>query len=352
MITLVTGATGFVGSHLVRELLERGDRVRVLVRPTSSLRALARFRVEVARGDLRDPSSLRAAMRGVRRVFHVAADYRLWAREPAEIYESNLLGTRNLLSAIDARVERVVYTSTVATIAVPRDHLPDETTHASFDEMIGHYKRSKFLAERAVLDAAARGVPVVIVNPTTPVGPGDWRPTPTGQVIVDFLRHRMPAYVQTGLNVVPVEDIARGHLLAAERGRIGERYLLGGRNMTLKEILDALATISGQRAPRICLPWRVAMAIGYADQRVARVRGREPRIPLDGVRMARHPMWVNCTKAERELGFQPGSVEAALQRAVQWYRQHGYVSAERSGIGHSWRSSQSAADARSPTRFS
>jgi dihydroflavonol-4-reductase len=187
-----------------------------------------------------------------------------------------------------------------------------------------------------VLDAAARGVPVVIVNPTTPVGPGDWRPTPTGQVILDFLRRRMPAYVQTGLNVVPVEDIARGHLLAAERGRIGERYLLGGRNMTFKEMLDALATISGQRAPRICLPWRAAMAAGYADQLVARVRGREPRIPLEGVRMARHRMWVRSTKAERELGFQPGSVEAALQRAVRWYWENGYVSSGRPGIRHLW----------------
>jgi dihydroflavonol-4-reductase len=335
MITLVTGATGFVGSHLVRQLVERGDRVRALVRPTSSLRALDGLGVEVARGDLRDAASVRDAVRGVRRVFHVAADYRLWTRDPAEIYESNVLGTRNILSAVDAGVERVIYTSTVATIAVPRNRLPDETTDASLDEMIGHYKRSKFLAERAALDAAARGVPVVIVNPTTPVGPGDWRPTPTGHVIVDFLRRRMPAYVQTGLNVVPVEDVARGHLLAADRGRIGERYLLGGRNMTLKQILDALAAISGRRAPRICLPWSAAMAAGYADQLVARLRNREPRIPLDGVRMARHRMWVNCTKAERELGFQTGSVEAALERAVQWYWHNGYVF--RPGIRHLWR---------------
>jgi dihydroflavonol-4-reductase len=327
MITLVTGATGFVGSHLVRQLLERGEPVRVLVRPASSMRALDGLGVEVVRGDLRDASAVRAAMRGVRRVFHVAADYRLWARNPDQIYDNNVLGTWNILSAVDGGVERIVYTSTVATMAVPRDRLLDETTDASLDEMVGHYKRSKFLAERAVLDAAARGVPVVIVNPTTPVGPGDWRPTPTGNVILDFLRRRLPAYVETGLNVVPVEDIARGHLLAADHGRIGERYLLGGRNMTLKEILDALATISGQRAPRIRLPWSAAMALGYADQLVSSVRGREPRIPLEGVRMARHTMWANCTKAERELGFQPGSVESALQRAVEWYRQNGYVSA-------------------------
>jgi dihydroflavonol-4-reductase len=325
MITLVTGATGFVGSHVVRQLVERGESVRVLVRPASSMRALEGLGVEVARGDLRDASAVCGAMRGVRRVFHVGADYRLWARNPAAIYETNVLGTSNVLSAVDAGVERVVYTSTVATIAVPRDHLPDETTDASLDEMIGHYKRSKFLAERSVLDAATRGLPVVIVNPTTPVGEGDWRPTPTGNVILEFLRGRLPAYVQTGLNLVPVEDVARGHLLAADHGRVGERYLLGGRNMTLKEMLDALATISGQRAPRVCLPWSVAIALGYVDQLAANVRGREPRIPLEGVRMARHRMWADCTKAQRELGFQPGSVEAALQRAVEWYRQNGYV---------------------------
>jgi len=352
MMTLVTGATGFVGSHLVRQLLERGERVRVLVRPASSMRALEGLGVEVVRGDLRNASAVHAAMRGIRRVFHVGADYRLWAKDPAEIYESNVLGTQHILSAVDAGVERVVYTSTVATIAVPRDRPPDETTDASIDEMVGHYKRSKFLAERAVLDAATRGMRVVIVNPTTPVGPGDWRPTPTGNVILDFLRSRLPAYVETGLNVVPVEDVARGHLLAADHGRVGERYLLGGRNMTLKELLDALARIAGQRAPRVRLPWTVAMALGYADQLAASVRGREPRIPLDGVRMARHRMWANCTKAERELGFHAGSVEAALQRAVQWYRRNGYVSSGRPGIRQVRQRPESALDARSSTPLS
>ena len=352
MITLVTGATGFVGSHLVRQLLERGETVRVLVRPASSMRGLEGLGVEVARGDLRNASAVRAAMRGVRRVFHVGADYRLWARNPIEIYETNVRGTWNILSSVNAGVERVVYTSTVATIAVPRERLPNETICASLDEMIGHYKRSKFLAERAAVDAATRGVPVVIVNPTTPVGPGDWRPTPTGGVILDFLRRRLPAYVQTGLNVVPVEDVARGHLLAADHGQIGERYLLGGRNMTLKEILDALATISGQRAPRICLPWSAAMALGYADRLAASVRGREPRIPLEGVRMARHAMWANCTKAERELGFQSGSVEAALGRAVHWYRENGYVSSRRRGIRQLWPRPESQLDSKSSTQIS
>jgi dihydroflavonol-4-reductase len=212
----------------------------------------------------------------------------------------------------------------VATIAVPRDGLPDENTEGSLDEMIGHYKRSKLMAERAVREAARQGAPIVIVNPTTPVGPGDWRPTPTGQVIVDFLAGRIPAYLQTGLNIVAVEDVARGHILAAERGRVGERYLIGGRNVTFKALLDALAAVSGRPAPRLRLPWRAAMAIGFADQWVARLRGRDPRIPLDGVRMARHSMWVNCTKAQQELGFVPGPIEGALQRAVEWYRQHGY----------------------------
>jgi dihydroflavonol-4-reductase len=335
--TLITGATGFVGSHLVRQLVSRGDPVRVLVRPTSPLGQLAALDVEVARGDLRDPAAVRAAVRGVRRVFHVGADYRLSVRDPNAVYETNVLGTHHVLASIDAGVERVVYTSTVATIAVPRDRLPDENTEGSLDEMIGDYKRSKLMAERAVREAARQGAPIVIVNPTTPVGPGDWRPTPTGQVIVDFLAGRMPAYLQTGLNIVPVEDVARGHILAAEQGRIGERYLLGGPNMTFKALLDTLATVSGQPAPRLRLPWRAAMAIGFADQFVAHLRGRDPRIPLDGVRMARHSMWVNCTKAEHELGFVPGPIDGALQRAVDWYRQHGYVQRR---IGHAGRSEQ------------
>lgn len=325
MTTLVTGATGFVGSHLVRQLIAHGDAVRVLVRPTSPLGPLAGLDVEVARGDLRDADAVRAAVRGARRIFHVAADYRLWASDPTSMYETNVLGTHHILAAIDSRIERVVYTSTVATIAVPRDRLPDEDTEASLDEMVGPYKRSKLMAERAVREAVRHGSPIVIVNPTTPVGPGDWRPTPTGQVIVDFLGGRMPAYLRTGLNVVPVEDAARGHILAAERGRVGERYLLGGRNVTFKALLDMLATASGQPAPRVRLPWRAAMAIGFADQFVARLRGRDPRIPLDGVRMARHTMWVNCTRAQEELGFASGPIDDALQRAVEWYRQHRYV---------------------------
>ena len=327
MTTLVTGAAGFVGSHVTRQLVSAGQSVRVLVRPGSNLEALAGFHVECCEGDLRDANSLERAMHGVRRVFHVAADYRLWAPRPEEIYENNVEGTRKLLAAAKrAGVERIVYTSTVATIAVPRHGaLPNEATQATLDEMIGHYKRSKFLAEQVAVEAAADGIPVVIVNPTAPVGPWDWKPTPTGRIILDFLKGKMPAYVDTGLNVAAVEDIAAGHLLAAEKGRIGERYILGARNMTLKQILDALSGITGRPAPRVRLPHAVALAAGYADQLFSRLAGREPQIPVEGVKMSRHRMFVESDKAARELGYQPTSVEAALERAVRWYELHGYL---------------------------
>lgn len=328
MNTLVTGATGFVGSHVARQLSAAGHRVRVLVRQSSNMQSLEGLPVEHAEGDLRDVGSLERAMQGVRRVFHVAADYRLWAKNPAEIYESNVEGTRKLFGvAKRAGVERIVYTSTVATIVVPSQGgaLPSEETHASLDQMIGHYKRSKFLAEQEAMSAAAAGLPVVIVNPTTPVGPGDWKPTPTGRIIVDFLNGKIPAYVDTGLNLVAVEDVAAGHLLAAEKGRVGERYLLGARNMTLKQILDALSIITGRPAPKVRLPHAVALAAGYADQWFSHITGREPRIPVDGVKMSRHRMFVESGKAERELGYRASQVEAALERAVRWYEEHGYV---------------------------
>jgi dihydroflavonol-4-reductase len=327
MTTLVTGATGFVGSHVARQLVSAGQSVRALVRRGSNLDALGGLHLECFQGDLRDASSLERAMHGVRRVFHVAADYRLWTPRPEEIYRNNVEGTRTLLAAAQrAGVERIVYTSTVATIAVPRHgRLPNEDTHATLDEMIGHYKRSKFLAEEVAIEAAANGVPVVIVNPTAPVGAWDWKPTPTGRIILDFLKGRMPAYVDTGLNVAAVEDIAAGHLLAAEKGRIGERYILGSRNMTLKQILDALAAITGRPAPRVRLPHAVALAAGYADQWFSRLTGREPQIPVEGVKMSRHRMFVESDKAARELGYMPTSVEAALERAVRWYEQHGYL---------------------------
>jgi dihydroflavonol-4-reductase len=328
MTTLVTGATGFVGSHVARQLLAAGHSVRVLVRRESDLQALDGLAVERVEGDLRDLASIDRAMKGVRRLFHVAADYRLWARNPGEIYETNVEGTRRLLEiAGNTRVDRVIYTSTVATISVPDhgDNLPNEESRTTLDRMIGHYKRSKFMAELEAIKAAGAGLPVVIVNPTAPVGPGDWKPTPTGRIIVDFLNGRMPAYVDTGLNVVPVEDVAAGHLLAAEKGRIGERYILGGRNMTLKQILDALAIITGHPAPRVRLPHAVALAAGYADELFSRLTGREPRIPVEGVKMSRHRMFVASDKAEKELGYSFGSIEAALERAVRWYEERGYA---------------------------
>jgi dihydroflavonol-4-reductase len=328
MTTLVTGATGFVGSHVARQLVGAGHRVRVLVRPNSNSSLLDGLPVERSEGDLRDPVSLDRAMKGVRQLFHVAADYRLWTRDPNELYQSNVEGTRRLFEiAGNSGVGRVVYTSTVATVAVANHGaaLPSEETRATLDEMIGHYKRSKFLAELEAMKAAAAGLPVVIVNPTTPVGPGDWKPTPTGRIILDFLNGKMPAYVDTGLNVAPVEDVAAGHLLAAEKGRIGERYILGARNMTLKEILDALSFITGRPAPRVRLPHVVALIAAYSDQLISRIVGRDPQIPLEGVKMARHRMFVQSDKAERQLGYKPGPVEPALARAVNWYQEHGYV---------------------------
>jgi dihydroflavonol-4-reductase len=316
---------------VARLLVERGGTLRVLLRRGSNSRALEGLPVERVYGDLREYSSLRDALRGVARVFHAAADYRLWSKNPKEIFETNVAGTRNLLAAArEAGAERFIYTSSVATIAVPRDGcLPTEDTQASLNEMVGHYKRSKFLAEQEALRAARDGQPVVIVNPTTPVGPGDWKPTPTGRIILDFLNGKMPAYVDTGLNVVPVEDVALGHWLAAEHGRVGERYILGGRNMTLKEIFDALSAASGGPSPRLRLPYPAALAAGYADSVVSRLLGREPHIPLEGVRMARHTMFVDCSKASRELGFRAGSVEAALDRAALWYTENNFIRGSR-----------------------
>ncbi len=334
MKTLVTGATGFLGSHVARALAGRGEHVRVLVRPSSDLRALEGLDADRFTGDLRDSASLDRALEGVQRVYHVAADYRLWARDPREIWESNVAGTQNLLDAARrAGIEKFVYTSTVGTIAVPREGgLPDENTQSSLSEMIGHYKRSKFQAEQCAMHAAESGLPVVIVNPTTPVGPGDWKPTPTGKIIVDFLNGRMPGYVDTGLNFVPVEDCAQGHLLAADKGKVGERYILGGRNLTLKQMLDILSLMSSRPAPRWKIPYTLAYAAGYVDSVVSRLLGREPQIPLEGVRMARHRMFVSASKAVRHLGFAPGPIEAALERAAAWYESNGYIAAGRAPV--------------------
>ena len=330
MTTLVTGAAGFLGSHVARQLVERGDQVRVLLRPTSTNRAISDLSLEYVTGDLRDEASLDRAMAGVKRVFHVAADYRLWARRSKDIYDSNVGGTKNMVEAAKrAGVEQFVYTSTVATIAVDRPALPNESTDSKLEEMVGHYKRSKWLAEKEVLEAAKKGFPAIVAMPTTPVGPGDWKPTPTGKIVLDFLNGKVPGYVETGLNFVGVEECAAGHLLISEKGKIGERYLLGAENMTLKQLLDTLAGITGLPAPKLKIPHAVALGVAYADTAFSRLIGKEPRIPVEGVKIAQHMMFVDCSRAQRDLGFKPGSVAAALGRAVRWYEANGYVSARR-----------------------
>ena len=326
MTTLVTGAAGFLGSHVTRQLVVRGDEVRVLLRASSTNRAIADLSLEYVTGDLRDPASLDRAMKGVKRVFHVAADYRLWARRSREIYDSNVGGTKNLLEAAKrVGVEQLIYTSTVATIAVDRPKLPNEFTDAKLQEMVGHYKRSKWMAEREALNAAKNGLPVIVAMPTTPVGPWDWKPTPTGKIILDFLNGKMPGYVETGLNFVSVEECAAGHLLLAEKGKVGERYLLGGENLTLKAMLDTLAKITGLRSPSLKIPHGLALGVAYANTVFSRLLGREPGIPIEGVKIARHMMFVDCSRAQRELGFKAGPVAAALERAVRWYEANGYI---------------------------
>src|SRR5207237_3989515 len=324
---LVTGAAGFLGSHVTRQLVARGADVRVLLRPSSNNRAIADLALEYVTGDLRDPSSLERALAGVQRVFHVAADYRLWSKRSQDIYDSNVGGTKNLLEAAKrAGVEQFIYTSTVATIAVDRPAQPNELTDAKLDEMIGHYKRSKWLAEREVLNVAKQGFPAIIAMPTTPVGPWDWKPTPTGKIILDFLNGKMPGYVKTGLNFVGVEECATGHLLVSDKGKVGERYLLGAENLTLKELLDTLAKITSLSAPKLKIPHGLALGVAYANTVFSRLLGREPGIPVEGVKIAQHMMFVNVKRAQNELGFKPGSVTAALERAVRWYADNGYVS--------------------------
>jgi dihydroflavonol-4-reductase len=322
--TLVTGASGFLGWHVARLLIERGHRVRALVRPG---RCVTEIDAEPVSGDLRDAGSLEAAAEGCGVVFHVAADYRLWTRDEEAMYGSNVEGTRNLLQAARrAGVERVVYTSTVGCIGIPAGGIGDEDAPVGLADMTGPYKRSKFLAEQVALGFARESFPVVIVNPTAPVGDHDWKPTPTGKMIVDFLAGRMPAYVETGLNIVDAEDTALGHLLALERGRPGERYILGCQNMTLQQIFGELARISGRSAPKVRIPYAIAYAAGFASTAWASLTGREPRAPLDAVRMARKKMWVSTAKAERELGFKPGPAETALGKAAGWFLANGYVS--------------------------
>ncbi|MGA2738872.1 MAG: hopanoid-associated sugar epimerase [Bryobacteraceae bacterium] len=320
--TLVTGASGFLGWHVARLLVERGHRVRALVRSSSKVRELD---IESVAGDLRDPTSVERAVAGCGLVFHVAADYRLWAADWSELYRSNIDGTRNVLQAArDAGVDRVVYTSTVGCIGIPNSGDGSEDCPVSLDDMNGAYKRSKFLAERVALEFAASGLPVVIVNPTAPFGDHDMKPTPTGKIVLDFLKGEMPAFIDTGLNVVDARDVALGQLLACEHGRAGERYILGSENLTLARILGKLAAITGRPAPTMQLPYAVAYAAGVVTTAWARVTGKPPRAPLDAVRMARKKMFVSHAKAAGELGFRPGPAEGALRRAVAWYRDNGY----------------------------
>ena len=329
MPALVTGATGFIGANLVRELLAEGEAVRALVRPTSDRRAIAGLPVEVAVGDLLDPASLRSALRGCRVLYHVAADYRLFAREPALLYRTNVEGTRALLqAALALGVERVVYTSSVGTLGLPGDGRPGtETTPVRLEEMVGDYKRSKFLAEREAEAFAARGLGVVVVNPSAPIGPWDWKPTPTGRMIVDYLRRRMFGYLATGLNLVHVRDVARGHFLAARLGRAGERYILGhaAGNLWLREIFQRLAAVSGIPAPRRRIPYWVAFGSAAVFELGARLTGREPLASRTAVRMAAKPMFFDPGKAVRELGLPQTPVDEALREAVEWFRAHGYA---------------------------
>ena len=328
MLAFVTGATGFVGSHVAHALAEQGAKLRLLVRPSSDRSNLTGLNAELVAGDLREPESFESALQGCDAMFHVAADYRLWVRDPQEMYRANVEGTRAILEmARKAGVRRTVYTSSVATMGFTGNgHPADENSPVSLAAMIGPYKRSKFMAEQVAIEAGKSGMEVVVVNPTTPVGERDIKPTPTGRIVVDFLKRKFPAYVDTGLNLVDVRECAQGHIAAFEKGKSGERYILGGENLTLKQILDKLAAITGLKSPSVRVPYVMALATGVVDEVVTgRIRGKEPRATIDAVRMGRKKMFVSSEKAERELGWKLYPVDDALRRAVDWFRGNGYV---------------------------
>jgi dihydroflavonol-4-reductase len=330
--TLLTGATGLVGSALARKLVAAGFRVRALVRPGSPRGQLDGLTLQFAEGDIRDAASVRRATSGVRYVFHVAADYRLWARDPREIFAANVEGTRNVMEAAKAAgVERVVYTSSVATLALRSDGgAADESIPLAVEEGIGAYKRSKIAAERLVESmVAGDALPAVIVNPSTPIGPRDVKPTPTGRIIVEAARGRMPGFLDTGLNLVHVDDVAEGHLAALSRGAIGQRYILGGDNVLLADMLAEIAELTGRRAPRLRLPRAAVIPVAYAAEAAAWLTGREPFTTLDGIRMAEHRMFFTAAKAERELGFRARPYRQALADAVAWFRAAGYLEGRR-----------------------
>ncbi|GFO54311.1 dihydroflavonol-4-reductase [Geomonas sp. Red276] len=327
MKAFVTGATGFIGASIVRELLKDGVEVRVLARPGSDRRNLDGLEVEIFEGDLSDQASLTRGLAGCGRLFHAAADYRLWTKNPASMYDANVGGTTRILTAaLEAGVEKVVYTSSVGTLGNPGDGTPGtESTPVDFGQMVGDYKKSKFLAERAAEGLIENGLPLVIVNPSTPVGPMDIKPTPTGKIIVDFLNGKMPAYLDTGLNLIDVETCARGHLLAAEKGRIGEKYILGNENLTLARIFTLLSEITGLKAPKVRLPYYPILAAAYVNEAISAVTGKEPLIPLAGVQMAKKFMYFDPSKAVAELGLPLTPIKGSLERAVDWFRSHGYA---------------------------
>jgi dihydroflavonol-4-reductase len=328
MNVFLTGATGFVGSHVAHAFAAQGARLRLLVRSTSRLDNLQGLPAETVIGDLRNPDGLRTALEGCEVLVHVAADYRLWVRDPQTMYAANVDGTRNLLAlARELGVAKVVYTSSVATMGFRQDGtIVDENTPVTLDDMIGHYKRSKYLAEQEAIAAARDGQRVIVLNPTTPIGANDIKPTPTGQIIVDFLNRKFPAYVDTGLNFVDVDEVAQAHVAAVERGRPGERYILGGENFSLKQILDKMSAITGIPSPTMEVPHPVAMAFAFCEEIfTGRLRGREPRATVEAVRMGKKKMFASSAKAERELGFQIVPVYSALRAAIDWFRAHGYA---------------------------
>src|SRR5437667_2577628 len=328
MLAFITGATGFLGSDVARILADQGADLRLLVRSSSILKNIQDIKADLVAGDLRDPASLEKGISGCDTVFHVAADYRLWVRDPEEMYRANVEGTRAILEAArKSKVRRVVYTSSVATMGFTSNGQPaDENSPVSLDNMIGPYKRSKFMAEQLAIEASRAGQDVVIVNPSTPVGEGDIKPTPSGRIVVDFLKKKFPAYVDTGLNLVDATECARGHIAALEKGRSGERYILGGENLTLKQILDKLGAITGLPSPTIRVPYALALATGVVDEIVTgRIRGREPRATIDAVRMGRKKMFVSSAQAERELGWKVVPVDDALRRATEWFKANHYA---------------------------
>jgi dihydroflavonol-4-reductase len=325
---LVTGATGFIGFHVTKLLKEKGFQVIALVREGSDVSSLKALDVELVTGDVRDSDSICKALKGCQQLFHLAADYRLWVPDPETMYAINVQGTRNIMeAALRLSTEKVVYTSTVGVLPASANGKPsDEESPAKIKEMVGHYKRSKFVAEKEVYSFIEKGVPVVIVNPSTPIGPMDRKPTPTGKMIVDFLNGKIPAYLDTGLNFVDVEDVATGHWLASQYGRIGQRYILGNKNITLKEFFESLARITGRRPPKLQLPYLPTLLAAYVDEAISRwVTHRHPRIPLTGVKMARKYMYFDCSKAIRELNIPQNPIEDAMQRAINWFEGNGYI---------------------------